>query len=90
MNNVELFHYLLLLICGAGTLTWLAGRMTIAPAVVQGASLAPLIRVLELVGVSRKALPGLHRDGKIDDTLLHRIESELDLEELPLLRLVAP
>ncbi|MDR3095931.1 MAG: sodium:proton exchanger, partial [Paraburkholderia sp.] len=34
MSNVELFHYLLLLICGAGALTWLAGRMAIAPAVV--------------------------------------------------------
>ncbi|MDR3100511.1 MAG: sodium:proton antiporter, partial [Paraburkholderia sp.] len=45
---------------------------------------------LELVGVSREALLGLHRDGKIDDALLHRIESELDLEELRLLRLVEP
>ena len=34
MNNVELFHYLLLLICGAGTLTWLVQRIAIAPAVV--------------------------------------------------------
>jgi CPA1 family monovalent cation:H+ antiporter len=52
---------------------------------------ARFLRVeLELVGVSREALLGLHRDGKIDDTLLHRIESELDLEELRLLRLVEP
>lgn len=34
MSNVELFHYLLLLICGAGALTWLAERVAIPPAVV--------------------------------------------------------
>lgn len=34
MSNVELFHYLLLLICGAGALTWLAERIAIPPAVV--------------------------------------------------------
>ncbi|RAA87597.1 sodium:proton exchanger, partial [Burkholderia multivorans] len=34
MSNVELFHYLLLLICGAGALTWLAERLSIPPAVV--------------------------------------------------------
>jgi NhaP-type Na+/H+ or K+/H+ antiporter len=34
MSNVELFHYLLLLICGAGALTWLAERVSIPPAVV--------------------------------------------------------
>ncbi len=34
MTNVELFHYLLLLICGAGALTWLAERISIPPAVV--------------------------------------------------------
>ncbi|MCG5078160.1 Na+/H+ antiporter [Paraburkholderia tagetis] len=52
---------------------------------------ARFLRVeLELVGVSREALLGLHRDGKIDDALLHRIESEFDLEELRLLRLLEP
>lgn len=34
MNNVEFFHTLLLLICAAGALTWLAERLAIAPAVV--------------------------------------------------------
>jgi monovalent cation/hydrogen antiporter len=34
MNNVEYFHTLLILICGAGALTWLAERLAIAPAVV--------------------------------------------------------
>jgi CPA1 family monovalent cation:H+ antiporter len=43
---------------------------------------------LELVGVSREALLGLHRSGKVDDEVLHHIESELDLEELRLLRLL--
>jgi CPA1 family monovalent cation:H+ antiporter len=52
---------------------------------------ARFLRVeLELVGVSREALLGLHRDGKIDNTVLHRIESELDLEELRLQRLLEP
>ncbi|MCX4146339.1 cation:proton antiporter [Paraburkholderia madseniana] len=45
---------------------------------------------LKLVSVSREALLGLHRDGKVDDGVLHRIESELDLEELRLLRLLEP
>ncbi|OAJ61693.1 sodium:proton exchanger [Paraburkholderia ginsengiterrae] len=45
---------------------------------------------LKLVGTSREALLGLHRDGKVDDGVLHRIESELDLEELRLLRLLEP
>ncbi|MDE1144662.1 cation:proton antiporter [Paraburkholderia tropica] len=45
---------------------------------------------LELVGVSRQTLLGLHRAGKVDDAVLHRIESELDLEELRLLRLLEP
>ncbi|MGF6259765.1 NhaP-type Na+/H+ or K+/H+ antiporter [Paraburkholderia youngii] len=52
---------------------------------------AHFLRVeLELVGVSREALLGLHRDGKVDDAVLHRIESELDFEELRLLRLLEP
>jgi CPA1 family monovalent cation:H+ antiporter len=52
---------------------------------------ARFLRVeLKLVGVSREALLGLHRDGKVDDGVLHRIESELDLEELRLLRLLEP
>ncbi|MGF6538960.1 cation:proton antiporter [Paraburkholderia youngii] len=52
---------------------------------------AHFLRVeLELVGVSRGALLGLHRDGKVDDAVLHRIESELDFEELRLLRLLEP
>ncbi|SAK91551.1 Na+/H+ antiporter [Caballeronia ptereochthonis] len=34
MNNVELFHYILLLVCGAGVLTWIAERMAVPPAVV--------------------------------------------------------
>ncbi|MEX3934001.1 Na+/H+ antiporter [Paraburkholderia phymatum] len=34
MNNVEFFHYLLLLVCGAGVLTWVAERMAIPPAVI--------------------------------------------------------
>ena len=45
---------------------------------------------LKLVGVSREALLNLHQDGKVDDEVLHRIESELDLEELRLLRLLEP
>jgi CPA1 family monovalent cation:H+ antiporter len=52
---------------------------------------ARFLRVeLELVGVSREALLDLHSDGKIDNTVLHRIESELDLEELRLMRLLEP
>ena len=45
---------------------------------------------LSLVGVSRETLLDLHQDGHVDDEVLHRIESELDLEELRLLRLVEP
>jgi CPA1 family monovalent cation:H+ antiporter len=52
---------------------------------------ARFLRVeLELVGVSRATLLDLHRVGKVDDAVLHRIESELDLEELRLLRLLEP
>ncbi|MCA3862555.1 MAG: cation:proton antiporter, partial [Burkholderia sp.] len=52
---------------------------------------ARMLRVeLELVGVSRRALLDLHRDGKVDDATLHRIESELDFEELRLQRLLEP
>lgn len=52
---------------------------------------ARMLRVeLDLVGVSRRALLDLHRDGKVDDTVLHRIESELDFEELRLQRLLEP
>ncbi|QVN13257.1 sodium:proton antiporter [Burkholderia sp. LAS2] len=52
---------------------------------------ARMLRVeLELVGVSRDALLGLHRDGRVDDAVLHRIESELDFEELRLQRLLEP
>ena len=32
----------------------------------------------------------LHRDGKVDDAVLHRIESELDFEELRPQRLLEP
>jgi len=52
---------------------------------------ARFLRVeLGLVDVSREALLDLHQDGKVDDAVLHRIESELDLEELRLLRLLEP
>lgn len=52
---------------------------------------ARFLRVeLELVGVSRATLLDLHRAGKVDDAVLHRIESELDLEELRLQRLLEP
>ena len=52
---------------------------------------ARFLRVeLELVSVSRATLLDLHRVGKVDDAVLHRIESELDLEELRLLRLLEP
>ena len=52
---------------------------------------ARMLRVeLDLVGVSRRALLDLHRDGKVDDAVLHRIESELDFEELRLQRLLEP
>lgn len=52
---------------------------------------ARMLRVeLELVGISRRALLDLHRDGKVDDAVLHRIESELDFEELRLQRLLEP
>lgn len=45
---------------------------------------------LELVDVSRQELLRLHRTGSVPDAVLHRIESELDFEELRLQRLLAP
>ncbi|HEY0295468.1 MAG TPA: sodium:proton antiporter [Bordetella sp.] len=45
---------------------------------------------LDLVGVSRQELLRLHRAGRVPDPVLHRIESELDFEELRLQRLLAP
>lgn len=45
---------------------------------------------LDLVATSRKTLLHLHRDGKIEDAVLHRLEAELDLEELRLHRLLEP
>jgi len=124
MSNVELLHYLLLLICGAGALTWLAALAELDAREQRGSSLerasldrllteyrsrvalnerahrdgvepadlrARMLRVeLELVGVSRDALLDLHRDGRVDDAVLHRIESELDFEELRLQRLLEP
>jgi hypothetical protein len=44
----------------------------------------------DLVGVSRRELLRLHREGRIPDPVLHRIEAELDLEELRLQRLLEP
>ncbi|ABE36108.1 Na+/H+ antiporter [Paraburkholderia xenovorans LB400] len=58
MNNVELFHYLLLLVCGAGLLTWLAERLTIPPA------------VMLLVGGSAVALSGPHMTVGMDPNLI--------------------
>ncbi|PXW24853.1 Na+/H+ antiporter [Paraburkholderia caballeronis] len=45
---------------------------------------------LELVAVSRQELLRLHRESRIRDAVLHRIEAELDLEELRLHRLLEP
>ncbi|MBT2790079.1 cation:proton antiporter [Paraburkholderia strydomiana] len=45
---------------------------------------------LEMVSVSRKALLRLSDESLIDDAVLHRIEAELDLEEMRLLRLLGP
>ena len=45
---------------------------------------------LDLVAVSRHALLQLHRQNRIRDAVLHRLEAELDLEELRLLRLLEP
>jgi hypothetical protein len=45
---------------------------------------------LEMVSVSRKELLKLKEAGRIDDAVLHRIEAELDFEELRLLRLLEP
>lgn len=44
---------------------------------------------LDLVAVSRHEVLQLHESGRISDPVLHRIESELDLEELRLHRLLA-
>ena len=38
--------------------------------------------VLEAVVAARKELLRLHRDGQIDDRVLHELERDLDLEEL--------
>jgi len=45
---------------------------------------------LDLVATSRQTLLHLHREGKIEDSVLHRLEAELDLEELRLHRLLEP
>jgi CPA1 family monovalent cation:H+ antiporter len=45
---------------------------------------------LSLVEVSRQELLRLHRTGRVPDSVLHRIEGELDFEELRLQRLLAP
>ncbi|PLZ00856.1 Na+/H+ antiporter [Burkholderia sp. WAC0059] len=45
---------------------------------------------LDLVSASRQALLLLHQENRIQDTVLHRIEAELDLEELRLHRLLEP
>jgi monovalent cation/hydrogen antiporter len=58
MNNVEFFHTLLVLIAGAGMLTWLAERLAIAPAVVL------------LLGGSAIALTGSPAPGIDPDLLL--------------------
>jgi monovalent cation/hydrogen antiporter len=43
---------------------------------------------LDLVGVSRRELLKLHHEGRIPNKALHRLEAELDLEELRLHRLL--
>jgi CPA1 family monovalent cation:H+ antiporter len=45
---------------------------------------------LDMVSVSRRELLKLKEAGSIDDAVLHRIEAELDFEELRLLRLLEP
>ncbi|MEA3130476.1 MAG: monovalent cation/hydrogen antiporter, partial [Paraburkholderia sp.] len=45
---------------------------------------------LDMVGVSRRELLKLKEAGRIDDAVLHRIEAELDFEELRLSRLMEP
>ena len=45
---------------------------------------------LALVAKSRDALLDLHRENRIQDNVLHRIEAELDLEEFRLQRLLEP
>jgi Na+/H+ antiporter len=45
---------------------------------------------LDLVAVSRQELLRLHQHSQIRDSVLHRLEAELDLEELRLLRLLEP
>lgn len=58
MNNVEFFHSLLLLVGGAGILTWAAGRFAIPPAVVL------------LFGGSAIALTGSHANVDMDPNLV--------------------
>jgi hypothetical protein len=38
--------------------------------------------VLEAVNAARQELLRLHREGQIDDHVLHELERDLDLEEL--------
>ncbi|WP_428983256.1 hypothetical protein [Paraburkholderia diazotrophica] len=45
---------------------------------------------LDLVATSRQTLLRLHREGKIEGSVLHRLEAELDFEELRLHRLLEP
>jgi monovalent cation/hydrogen antiporter len=45
---------------------------------------------LDMVSVSRRELLQLKDAGRIDDAVLHRIEAELDFEEMRLLRLLEP
>jgi Na+/H+ antiporter len=45
---------------------------------------------LDMVSVSRRELLELKDAGRIDDVVLHRIEAELDFEEMRLLRLLEP
>lgn len=58
MDNVSLFHYLLVLIFGAGLLTWFAERVAIAPAVVL------------LLGGSAIALIGNYPGADLDPALI--------------------
>lgn len=50
----------------------------------------PLRLELALVAKSREALLRLHDENRIQDTVLHRMENELDLEEFKLQRLLEP